>query len=70
MVFGMKIVLVAVMLVLSAIHDFSLGPRASLLDPESPEAGRLRRLSVALARFNGVFALALVYVAVRLARGG
>jgi copper resistance protein D len=66
----MKIVLVAVMLVLSAVHDFYLGPRAGVLDPESDEADRLRRSSLMLARINGALALALIYVAVRLARGG
>lgn len=70
MVFGLKIVLVAVMLLLSAVHDFSMGPRASAMDPKSPGAERLRRSSALMARVNGVLALVLIYVAVRLARGG
>jgi copper resistance protein D len=70
MVFGAKIVLVVAMLVLSAVHDFSLGPRAGEVDPESEEAARLRRMSVLNARVNGGLAIVLVYVAVRLARGG
>jgi copper resistance protein D len=68
--FGLKLVLVAVMLVLSAVHDFSLGPRTGLAAPGSAEAERLRRAGLMLARVNGVLALALIYVAVRLARGG
>lgn len=67
---AMKIALVVAMLVLSAIHDFRLGPAAGRLDPLSNEAVAMRRRAAMLARVNGVLGLLLVLVAVRLARGG
>lgn len=58
-----KLVLVAVMLVVSAVHDFVVGPMAS-------RGERMRRWSALLARGNAVAGLLLVYWATRLARGG
>ncbi len=68
-VLGAKLVLVAAMLVLQAFHDFVLGPRATRLEPGSPEARRSRRLASWLARINALLGLALIYVAVILVRG-
>lgn len=65
-----KLVLVAGMVAVSAIHDFWLGPRAGELDPGSERALRYRRWASWLARVNALLGLALVWVAVRLARGG
>ncbi|HET6638106.1 MAG TPA: DUF4149 domain-containing protein [Gemmatimonadota bacterium] len=65
-----KLTLVTAMLVLSALHDFVLGPRADRLAPGSPEAAAARRLAASLARINAGLGVALVAVAVRLARGG
>jgi len=59
-------------LVVSAVHDFSVGPRASVAiqrDPGSPEAERLRRQASLMGRGNVLLALALVAVAVTLVRG-
>jgi uncharacterized membrane protein len=74
--FGMtvlaKLVLFALMLVLSAVHDFVIGPRASEAiahDPRSDAAGRLRRSASWLGRLNAVLALVTVWVAVMLVRG-
>lgn len=65
-----KLVLVAAMVTVSAVHDFWLGPRAGALDPSSEEARRFRRWAAWLARVNALLGVALVWVAVRLARGG
>ena len=65
-----KLALVAVILVGQGVHDFVHGPRASRARPGSEEALRMRRTASLLARLNAVLALGLVYVAVRLARGG
>jgi putative copper export protein len=65
-----KLALVAVMLALAAVHDFALGPRASRYALGSPEAEAARRSAAWLARANAVLGIALVAVAVRLARGG
>lgn len=65
-----KLGAVATMLVVSGVHDFVLGPRASNARPGSPEALRDRRWAALLARFNAIVGLVLVIAAVRLARGG
>jgi uncharacterized membrane protein len=65
-----KLAAVTVMLVTQAVHDFWHGPRASRTEPGSPEALRFRRQAALFARLNAVVALILVYVSVRLARGG
>lgn len=65
-----KLGTVAVMVGLSAMHDFVLGPAASRAPPGSPRALRLRSWSSWAARVNAVVGVALVWIAVRLARGG
>ena len=65
-----KLGAVTVMVVASAVHDFWLGPRAGELRAGSPEALRTRRWASWLARLNAVVGIVLVFVAVRLARGG
>ncbi len=65
-----KLAAVAVMVAVSAVHDFVLGPRAGRLDPGSPAALRARSRAAWLARVNALVGLGLVYAAVRLARGG
>jgi uncharacterized membrane protein len=67
---GWKLAAVTAMIALSAVHDFALGPAASRADPASAEAQRYRRWSTWIARLNALVGLALVHVAVRLARGG
>ncbi len=68
----MKLTLVTVMIALSALHDFILGPRlaarlrtAAGQDPSLP--GLHRRVAW-LARINLLLALAVVYIAVLIAR--
>jgi putative copper resistance protein D len=65
-----KLGLVTAMIAVQAAHDFWLGPRAGQVAVGTEEAGRLRRRAGGLARLNAFLALALVYVAVRLGRGG
>lgn len=56
----------------SAVHDFVVGPRATSAitrDPRSAEAARWRKLASLLGRTNVVLALALVALAVVIVRG-
>ena len=65
-----KLVAVFLMLIIQATHDFRQGPRASQTVPGSPAALRFRRRAALLARVNALIGVALIYFAVRLARGG
>lgn len=71
-----KYVLVGILLALSAIHDFVLGPRvAAALDGLAPGAPRpagvmaTRRRMLMLARLNMLLALAIVIVGLMILRG-
>ncbi len=67
-----KLGLFALILLVSAVHDFAIGPRATRVLRESPgseEALALRRRASLLGRFNALLALAIVFVAVVLVRG-
>jgi copper resistance protein D len=67
-----KLSVFALVLVVSAVHDFSVGPRASHAieaDPRSPESEGLRKSASKLGRLNVLLALVLVYVGVVLVRG-
>jgi putative copper export protein len=70
--FGLKMILVAVILVGSAIHDFYMGPRATAAweqDPTSPRAKSLRVQATMFGRVNMLLALAVVILAVIMVRG-
>ena len=67
---GIKLAAVVIMVSLSAIHDFHLGPAAGRAEPGSGEALALRRRAARLARFNAIVGFALLIAAVRLVRGG
>ena len=72
-VLGLKLLTVAVIVGLSAWHDFGVGPRATAAwqaDPSSAEALRLRRAASWFGRLNLLLALAAVALAVALVRGG
>jgi uncharacterized membrane protein len=69
---ALKLALVALVLVLSALHDFAIGPRAGRLMAEAPDATRTARWRGAarwMGRVNLLLALAIVALAVRLVRG-
>ena len=60
-------------LAVSAVHDFVIGPRATdaiTRDPRSPEAAQLRRRASLLGRLNALLALVLVALGVMVVRGG
>ncbi len=70
---AIKLIIFAVILILSAIHDFYVGPKATALmreDPQSSRAQKLRRGAIWLGRLNLLLALVTVFLGVMLARGG
>jgi uncharacterized membrane protein len=66
---GLKLVSVAIMVIVSATHDFVLGPMAGRMDAGSPAALAFRRRAALLARANALLGVIIVVTAVRLARG-
>lgn len=67
---GWKLAAVTTMVMVSAVHDFVLGPLASTTRAGTPEALRWRRWSALLARGNALLGVLVILIAVRLARGG
>lgn len=68
MTLAAKLAAVTTMIVVSAVHDFLLGPAAGRVTPGSPGAIALRRRASLLARANALVGILLVLAAVRLAR--
>ena len=69
---GIKLLLVAVILLISVVHDFLIGPRASVSGQENatlPRARRLRRQASLLGRVNLLLGLIVVALGVVLVRG-
>lgn len=69
---GLKLAVFGLVVAVSVVHDFVVGPRATRImrsDPRSDEAARLRRRASLLGRLNGVLALVLVALGVVLVRG-
>lgn len=67
-----KISVFALVLVISAVHDFRTGPRATAAiqsDPQSSDARRLRRSAALLGRLNALLSLLLVALGVVIVRG-
>lgn len=67
-----KLSVFVVVVVVSAYHDFVVGPRATDAlerDPRSAESNALRRRASLFGRLNAVLALVLVAIAVTLVRG-
>lgn len=60
---------VTLIIVLSAVHDFVIGPRASRYPAGSAEAVRYRQLAAWMARVSVLIGVVLVFAAVRVARG-
>ena len=68
-VLALKLGAVTAMLVVSAIHDFVLGPMAGRAVPGSAAALAHRRRAALLARVNALIGVLVVVAAVRLTRG-
>jgi uncharacterized membrane protein len=65
-----KLLGVTLMIVLSAVHDFAIGPAAGRAEAGSPRARTMRRRAAVLARVNALVAVLVVLAAVLLVRGG
>jgi len=68
----LKLLAFAVILVLSAVHDFIIGPRAAAAwesGPKSASSARLRRQAVRIARLNLLLALIAIILGIMLVRG-
>jgi len=71
-VLGIKLVLVALILAISAWHDLIVGPqftRAALMDPASRRTRRLRRAAAWVGRLMLLLSIAVVALGVMLVRG-
>jgi uncharacterized membrane protein len=66
---ALKLSAVTAMILVSALHDFWLGPMAGKLAPGSPESAAARRSATMLARANALLGVVVVVAAVQLARG-
>jgi copper resistance protein D len=69
---AIKLLLVAVVLVISGAHDFYLGPRATAVwqaNPSGDQATKLRRQASWIGRLNLLLGLAIVFFATMLVRG-
>ncbi len=70
---GVKLALVAAMMGWSAWHDYRVGPRATAVmqaAPDSARAMQMRRTAGRMGRITALLSLIIVWVAVRLVRGG
>lgn len=67
---AMKLVLVGLMVAVSFVHDFVVGPAATRAQAAGQETARLRRAAAWLARITGVLALGVLFLAVLLVRPG
>jgi putative copper resistance protein D len=71
-VLGIKLALVVILLAMSVVHDFVIGPRATdamAAHPRSAEALRLRRWSSLAGRITFLLSLLVVLLGVMLVRG-
>ncbi len=69
---AIKFSLFLIIVALSILHDFSIGPRATRLmenDPNSEETLRLRRQATWIGRINLLLALVIVFLGITLVRG-
>ena len=69
---GLKLLAFLLVIVVSLVHDFGVGPAATAAlrdDPRSERAAKLRRQASLLGRLNGVLALVLVALGVVIVRG-
>lgn len=67
-----KLTTFALVLIISGLHDFWLGPKATLLmdeKPQDPRTQKIRKVASWIGRLNLLFALLILYFAVTLVRG-
>lgn len=67
-----KLIYFALMLIVSGIHDFWLGPKTALLIQQQPDCAtttRYRKLTRRIGQVNFIFGLLIVYYALSLVRG-
>ena len=67
-ILGYKLITVTLMLVISGVHDWYLGPKASEMPLDHPKRGKVRTLSSWLGRVTGILVLIIVAFAIVLAR--
>ncbi len=70
---AVKLGLVGAVFVISFVHDWYIGPKASeklLADPTSTEAQKLRKVASLIGRANVLLGLAIVVMAALFVRGG
>lgn len=65
---GYKLILVTAMLIISAIHDWYLGPRAAQPDLDPTTTERYRKLASYLGRLTAILVLFIVILATYVAR--
>lgn len=65
---AIKLLSVTVMIVVSAVHDFVLGPLAGRMQAGTPQAIAFRKRAAWLARINALLGVVVVVAAVRLPR--
>ena len=71
-VLALNLLAFTVILALSAIHDFIVGPRAAAAwqnDPKAAVTGRLRKQAVRIARLNLTLAVFAIVLGIMLVRG-
>ena len=67
-----KLVLFTLIVVVSLVHDFIVGPQATAAmqgDPRAPRTQQLRRSASLLGRVNALLAVVILFAAVVLVRG-
>jgi copper resistance protein D len=65
---GKKLLLVLVMLVTTGVHDWWLGPKSARQGSNAPSRERDRKLASFLGRLTGILVIAIVLLAVFVAR--
>ncbi len=68
----LKLVIFSIIVLMSAVHDFYIGPKATELwqqNPDSPEAKKLRKSASWFGRLNLLLGLIVVYLAIGMVRG-
>ena len=71
-ILAVKLAIVGIVLAVSALHDFAIGPRATEAwqqNPHSQTTARLRKQAVQIARINLLLALIAVALGTMLVRG-